>query len=325
MKGSHIHLVDCCEHTSRLLPYDACVLSDLAVKSSGIRASSDLWNVELKHAQPQGKTLWLAQFHTARITNQTTEAIKTYIKATKSISIGRWSFPYFPTCVGVKCWFFGYIFWYFPILFQVADLAGCGAGHWTMEPSHCNVLLGKGQLMCGYRKSVSQKKWNSIPQCFQVSMHFVDAFWISDGSLVFGVLCRLLKVFVVVRGYAEAVVFLCFAMLLLVLGSSNESTSLFKPAMYYGICHHIPLYTYQRSSWQCIEVGIPYMTGVFTSFFRLPTINPSKFGSFKLFSWRIIIIIYIYIYVHTNLFIVFYGPQVVMLVRLVQLFWLFGF
>lgn len=42
---------------SRRLPYDACVLSDLAVKSSGIRASSDLWNVELQHAQAQGKTL----------------------------------------------------------------------------------------------------------------------------------------------------------------------------------------------------------------------------------------------------------------------------
>ena len=181
--------------------------------------------------------------------------------------------------------------------FKLSDLAGCGAGHWTMEPSHCNVLLGKGQLMCGYCKSVSEKKWNSIPQCFQVSMHFVDAFWISDGAAVFGVLCRLPKVFVVVRGYAEAVVFLCFALLLLVLGSSNESTSLFKPAMcgiYTG--------TYQRPFWQCIEVGIPYVTGVFTSFFDRQRSNPPSSVALSCFldgysNHNIIINIYIYTYI----------------------------
>ena len=38
---------------SRRLPYDACVLSDLAVKSSGIRASSDLWKWNSSMLRPR--------------------------------------------------------------------------------------------------------------------------------------------------------------------------------------------------------------------------------------------------------------------------------
>lgn len=269
---------------SRRLPYDACVLSDLAVKSSGIRASSDLWNVELQHAQAQGKTLWLAQFHTARITNQTTEAIKTYIKATTSISIGRWSFPYFPTCVGVKCWFiFGYIFWYFPILkwkissCQTWQDVGQGIERWSQVIAMCCL---EKVSWC----AVTVRVWAKRSET-----QYLNAFKFPCILLMHSEFQMVLLFLGCYVDYSKSLLWWEGMRKLL---SFYVSPFLFKPAMY-GI-------SYARV--YLSEVVLTVHRGrysirdwCFHQFFRSPTIKPSKFGSFKLFSWRIIII-YIRIY-----------------------------